>query len=571
MKKITICSLLGLLVTGTAFGTCGQHTIGFDGTQKYNDDEFLYINKSEYDLTVSGWGNSNKQNSGSGHGFECDSTKSAGCRKGEDVTLPAGHVFKGKVVNQRVKYICRSGYGLNDHWEAQKENVTGCDTKFGVIPEGQQIDNKTLVDCSGLKLTEENTGLVDKWAVICRPGRIVVCKPSKCIKGYKVDLASGKCVKEETVSGQCNFDGKKVNLGYCESGADCQRATLADTKTGKACKRCCGKNSKGQLENKYLITQCPSGKTGVAFTASEKTFTPTSIYDNSYRVCNAKVGPTNQSCKEKFAGYPERIKCCEAGNATEWQPKDDWVNGQCICVDARKEWKNGKCVDRNISCEKLYTFPEGVACCKIGKVYFSPGHTCLCGEGLKWIYDANTQTGQCVADNGGGNDVVPTPVVPGGDCVYYFNGSVKCANGNTYSETTSYPIDANGDCEAAKRLFAQDEANLMKIKEKICQGHGSYIVIVNESEVKAAESTLLSFFGTAKSGANVWKDTEGNFNTARLASDLTAGVVLGTVGGVVSGVVIKKKQVEKGFDALHCTVGGQTVADWGDTFNVGLR
>ncbi len=43
---------------------------------------------------------------------------------------------------------------------------------------------------------------------------------------------------------------------------------------------------------------------------------------------------------------------------------------------------------------------------------------------------------------------------------------------------------------------------------------------------------------------------------ARLASDLTAGVVLGTVGGVVSGVVIKKKQVEKGFDALHCTVGG---------------
>ena len=29
--------------------------------------------------------------------------------------------------------------------------------------------------------------------------------------------------------------------------------------------------------------------------------------------------------------------------------------------------------------------------------------------------------------------------------------------------------------------------------------------------------------------------------------------------------------IEKGFDALHCTVGGQTVTDWGDTFTVGLR
>ena len=40
--------------------------------------------------------------------------------------------------------------------------------------------------------------------------------------------------------------------------------------------------------------------------------------------------------------------------------------------------------------------------------------------------------------------------------------------------------------------------------------------------------------------------------------------------GVVSGVVIKKKQVEKGFDALHCAVGGQTIADWGDEFIVGM-
>jgi hypothetical protein len=87
-----------------------------------------------------------------------------------------------------------------------------------------------------------------------------------------------------------------------------------------------------------------------------------------------------------------------------------------------------------------------------------------------------------------------------------------------------------------------------------------------------AKSKVDSYIASVKSSKrDVWKDAEGKFNTARLASDLTAGIVLGTVGGVVSGVVIKKKQVEKGFEALHCTVGGQKVAGWGDEFMVGLQ
>ena len=96
---------------------------------------------------------------------------------------------------------------------------------------------------------------------------------------------------------------------------------------------------------------------------------------------------------------------------------------------------------------------------------------------------------------------------------------------------------------------------------------GGETVVDSATNAQNAHSRLQAFFN---SKADVWKDAEGKFNTARLASDLTAGVVLGTVGGVVSGVVIKKKQVEKGFDALHCTVGGQTVADWGDEFIVGI-
>ena len=68
-----------------------------------------------------------------------------------------------------------------------------------------------------------------------------------------------------------------------------------------------------------------------------------------------------------------------------------------------------------------------------------------------------------------------------------------------------------------------------------------------------------------------WRDTDGNFNTARLASDSVAAVVLGTAGGLISSKVIKKKQVENGFEDIKCTIGSQEVANWGDEFQVGIQ
>ena len=70
---------------------------------------------------------------------------------------------------------------------------------------------------------------------------------------------------------------------------------------------------------------------------------------------------------------------------------------------------------------------------------------------------------------------------------------------------------------------------------------------------------------------SVWKNAEGKFNTARLASDSIAGVVLGTAGGLITSHLVKKNQVKTGFEDIQCTVGGQKVADWGDEFMVGIR
>ena len=68
-----------------------------------------------------------------------------------------------------------------------------------------------------------------------------------------------------------------------------------------------------------------------------------------------------------------------------------------------------------------------------------------------------------------------------------------------------------------------------------------------------------------------WKTEEGKFNTSRLASDSIAGVVLGTAGGLITSTVVKKQQVKQGFEDIECTIGGQSVASFGDQFTVGVK
>ncbi len=70
---------------------------------------------------------------------------------------------------------------------------------------------------------------------------------------------------------------------------------------------------------------------------------------------------------------------------------------------------------------------------------------------------------------------------------------------------------------------------------------------------------------------SVWKDKEGNFNTARLVSDSIAGVVLGTAGGLITSNIVKKNQLKKGFEDIKCTIGGQEVAGYGDEIKVGVK
>lgn len=540
----SIFGLFGAGAGAVAGGYAGAKLGGKIGTN-YSANEYIYFED--------------------GSCLECDSHNVC-----EDFECPNRTV----VTNGKEAYMCHVE-ASGDYWK--KYDIPICsDSERNIDPNKKY---KTY-----LKDNVTNNGKRVKDGVLVFSGSVCVYTEEVCPE------CNGGGAKTEPVKPKtemCNFDGKEVSLGSCEQNMDCQRATLAGTKTGEVCKRCCGKNSKGQMENKYLITKCPSGKNGIGFKDAEKTFTPKDIYNGSYRVCEEK----KNSCKESRKTEEGKACCDFSKKIADWNSKTQ----RCICADKNASFEkvNGKwqCVPKAGTCDSLKGNPEAYACCTAGYKWEN-GNCEGCPDGQRWYWSAAQDKGMCI-DIDNGPVVEPTPTTCTETCELTLKLSVICNNNtNHLSSTQKYKVckedwDANAlSCDQLKekvngctsadcvkqwltRLAAFDE-----LIAKVCKPSGAPtpVVVPNNSEkIAAAKQTVSSFFGSAESNKSVWKDSEGNFNTARLASDLTAGVVLGTVGGVVSGVVIKKKQVEKGFDALHCAVGGQTVADWGDTFNVGLR
>ena len=111
---------------------------------------------------------------------------------------------------------------------------------------------------------------------------------------------------------------------------------------------------------------------------------------------------------------------------------------------------------------------------------------------------------------------------------------------------------------------------------KQCAKTAETVVDDTAQKLKQSRAKITSAYndlvGIAKGfKVSVWKNKEGNFNTARLASDSIAAVVLGTTGALVTSSIVKKNQVEGGFEDIKCTIGGRTVADWGDEFRVGIQ
>ncbi len=135
--------------------------------------------------------------------------------------------------------------------------------------------------------------------------------------------------------------------------------------------------------------------------------------------------------------------------------------------------------------------------------------------------------------------------------------TLKCEDDATVA---SQPVASRYNCDAEK---------IKQVKE--WETEYSYNKEISDSKSKISTAVEKLDEISEKFEDSVWKTAEGKFNTSRLISDSFAGVVLGTAGGLITSKVVKKNQVENGFEDIECSIGGQKVADWGDQFRVGIQ
>ena len=126
---------------------------------------------------------------------------------------------------------------------------------------------------------------------------------------------------------------------------------------------------------------------------------------------------------------------------------------------------------------------------------------------------------------------------------------------------------------ANQDVYCQKLPEKYKLHHVTISGDNSQVIISEQNasrlKIKRAWTRLNAMSDDFK--VSVWRDKQGNFNTARLASDSIAAVVLGTTGALVTSNIVKKNQVSGGFEDVQCTIGGQVVATWGDDFSVGIQ
>ena len=494
MKKFlsvffVVAMIFGTFIVDTtdAFGkSCySATTLKYRGNQDPDDNEFLYPDKNNFDKAMSAYETSGHADSGSAVAFECDDWFSKSCEEDHVVHMKAGHVFKGKVINQAKDYQCIDGL-LDDYWAEVGSGM--CHTrKFGDIGIGETTSTAyNYNELDGLCRNERDTN-GETFVLFCERDTTITCKPKTCKTGYKV--VGDKCVE----------NGPTPNNNQCTGTLDNAQLKL---------------NLGGKYPKNISASQC-------------RTLNATYDSNGTAFQLDCVAGPKFRCCPTKCSG---NMFADTAG---------------CQCR------KPGIIINKSCT-EKRKDKPVGVACCNLEDArlarYDSTQNVCICNDvNAKFEIDTSNGTGRCVTQQ------IPQCDTTTGARLNQNTKECECvspelrlnADGVSCSCADSNKVYKNGKCE-----YSEEYLLLIKLKEI--------------REVRARLDGIMNGFKVS-----VWKDAEGNFNTARLASDSIAGVVLGTVGGVVTSVVVKKNQLKKGFEAIQCAIGGQTVADYNDEFVVG--
>lgn len=422
--------------------SCGESSVSFMGTQAPADDEFLYTTVTAYNSTL---GRKDNATISGGLVYECDDDH---CPDDTVVDMPAGHVFKGKVVDFARKYRCDSGV-LIDNWVPLNEGCIYNGTFFTKSSYYTQNGNRaklTRADCTQIRARYDAERSNEFWLYCDANGQL------QCV-------STGAPAPEEPPA------DPEPNPN---PGSGSQPAPVRPTPTSSCVDRC-------------------KGMTGTR--------------------------------------YAECTTCCLVPASYA-----DWNGSECVCSDSTLDFNvlTQKCEPATVAQPVTPVQPQPV----------EPAYECdpeKIATLRQWQvrYGSDLEVAQRIR------------VI-----LEYCEGEpMESVFITMFNELESWLMQRVQDLESAQELSQAQARARTRIADAV-------------RDMRDIESGLK---------LTVWRDEDGNFNTSRLLSDSIAGVVLGTAGGLITSNVVKKNNIENGFEDIQCTVGGQVVAGWGDEFRVGIQ
>lgn len=405
-------------------------------------------------------------------------------------------------------FSCKRATGLyDDHWSNQ-----------GSIPWCAGAESRKNDTNAYKKLFNIKKGMsydITTDASVSVSSASDVCFDYECKDGYTRVDGQPVCVK---LNAQCtDKNGKKHITGSALLNQNCATANADATTTSKL-------TSISNVKSDGLCKlTCADG--GWSITLNDDACVDKYQPNSTKKQCVK----TQAAIDDENAAAARRNKCTNSGGT--------WSGGKCTCnADKNLRLSNGECVCTDSNYERdgdkcVLTDPaqqqkDCEAAASTGAYW--DGKNCKCENPQ---HEWRAKKCQLKTDIAECNNITGA---------HWVNNECKCQNAN-------------------------QEINAERTK---CEMSANFAVT---QDVNNAYSQLTAIHDKFRDKKSVWKDAEGNFNTARLASDSIAGVVLGTAGGLITSHVVKKNQVENGFEDIKCTIGGQNVAEWGDQFRVGIQ
>ena len=527
------------------------------------------------------------------HGFSMYECGWGDIKVDNTLRLGAGHVFGGQVIDHEVRYLCTSGgwvdvscTGLNG------ENVVFAANDKGDLTKEQCAEYSST-------FTDEN-GLV--YSALCRKNQVLVCKAKTCWDNSEADDA-GKCPAKpaETKPVKTEPAANKP----AESQTSAQNSGTATQPQGKLDHPRWFDKAPQSKNDDDVLQAAASGQKSSGNTAQKSTTAAKRPTGNGAGYCNLQTRDFTGTSDYDMDEYLYR----DSGTWEFYASSRARPVGSAVQVyecNGRSDAPDDACPE---GATKILRAGAGIGNQTVAStgeyVFVCTNNSSIKSDSYKWLYTPIQERCLYTSSN------VPTQDNIDGQMLYYSSDyNVYCRNIEqvaTKAEADQKmgpagPAGRDGkdgkdgkdgrdgrdgidgkdgkdgrDGKDATQAAAGTNATGMHTIEataKITTSRNDATSM--QSRQSASQSRISRLSGKLKEmqegfKVTVWRNEDGTFNTTRLASDSIAAVVLGTTGGLVTSHVVKKNQVNKGFDDIQCTVGGQSVAGWGDEFRVGIQ